>query len=375
MVEIFSPNPISIDDFVNENWQLFDQFKEAATEGIRKFAREMPPELHDELRKNLFEELLNSNALHQSRLRVRLAIDTNIILQDAFRVGNGKPSTTGRLLKSPYVEVVAPTVIWEEVERNIRTYLPKGASLEKALGHAKALLECVKPILKVSSRALELARQLISTHSPEDVPLLAVAIDTEASAVLSRDKRAFDNQPHVKRWELGKGAEVITAYEAGSLSLTLLGASVEVLGDVLQRIAFEVAGILEEILNVAIAVIQAIVYKTAEALSKVPGWAWAIIIGAAFGLGIVAALVEDFRNWLMDGLGRFADSLKPILEAFTYTVKAIWSAFRLLLVIAWNILIVVAPFAIVAAGVLASNARKLIELVEKESQRARGIGG
>jgi hypothetical protein len=155
MTRILSDTPISIDDVVSENAELLGLVKEGVREGLRRIARELPPGFHEEMRQALLEVTFRANGFHKSALRVKLLIDSNIIIAEAFRVAKGKPSTTERVLSSPFVEVFAPRLVWEEVEREIRKDLPKGASLERALAHAKRLLDLVKEVSQAASWALD----------------------------------------------------------------------------------------------------------------------------------------------------------------------------------------------------------------------------
>ncbi|MDE1838060.1 MAG: hypothetical protein KGJ23_15790, partial [Euryarchaeota archaeon] len=167
MVEVLSDTPISIEDVISENGEVLEQVKVGVREGLTRLARELPPGFHQEMRQALLEVVLEANGVKRSPLKVRLVIDSNIIIAEAFRVGKGKPSTTERVLRSPFVEVLAPRIVWEEVEREVRKDLPKGASLEKALAHARVLLGLVKEVSQVASWALDRAIAAIAAHSPE----------------------------------------------------------------------------------------------------------------------------------------------------------------------------------------------------------------
>lgn len=230
---------VSIEDFMSENWEKFAAFEAAAEEGLIEISRKLPPDLHSIIRSKVLELLIGCVPVdvdeHESTLKVRLVVDANIIIQDSFRVAKGVPSSTLRILSSPYLELVAPDIMEEEVVRIIREQLPKGASLNKAMAHSQELLSRIRMLPKATSRSIETACSLIAKHSPEDVPFLAVAIDTEADAIVSRDKRAFDQQDEVARWEVGDTVVACVTCESGSLSLVVLGATAEAIGEVFEQ--------------------------------------------------------------------------------------------------------------------------------------------
>ena len=370
MVEVWSDTPISIEDVISENGEVLEKVKVGVREGLKSFARELPPGFHEEMRQRLLEVVIRSNGIEHSALRVKLLIDSNIIIAEAFRVGMGKSSTTERVLRSPFVEVFAPRLVWEEVEREVRKDLPKGADLGKALAHARLLLGLVKEVASAGSWALDRARAAIASHSPEDVPILAVAIENEADAVLSYDRRAFGAQREVKRWGFGQGVEVISSYETGSLSLAITGAAVDLMSDALQRIGVWLAAALEDLLEIATAFLGGLSVDIIEAASNIPTWAWVVIAGIGIGALLAAIFSEDFRNWALDGLAKIEDALKPIVAALVESARRLWGAVRVLLVIAWNLVVFVTPFILAAAGVVLRHARQLIEMVEQREHAA-----
>jgi predicted nucleic acid-binding protein len=369
MVEVLSDAPISIEDVISENTEVLEQVRVGVRDGLEKFARELPPGFHEEMRQGLLEVIIEANGVKRSPLKVRLVIDSNIIIAEAFRVGKGIPSTTERVLRSPFVEVYAPRIVWEEVEHVVRRDLPKGASLERALAHAHVLLGLVKDVSQVASWALERARAAIAAHSPEDVPVLAVAIESGADAVVSRDRRAFDAQREAKRWDFGKGVEVISSYETGSLSLAIAGVTAELLSEALQRLGVWLAAALEELLEIAAAFLGGLAAGLANAISRIPEWAVWVILGA----GAVAALAfifhEGFRNWALDGLAKLGEALKPIVAALVESSKRLWAAVRVVLIVAWNLVVFVTPFIMAAGGVILHHARQLFEMIETEEAR------
>ena len=369
VVEVLSDVAISIEDVISENAEVLEQVKVGVKDGLNSFARDLPPGFHEEMRRRLLEVVVEANGFKRAPLKVRLVIDSNIIIAEAFRVGKGRPSTTERVLRSPFVEVYAPRIVWEEVEHVVRRDLPNGASLEKALAHARLLLGLVKEVSHVASWALERARAAIAAHSPEDVPVLAVAIESGADAVVSRDRRAFDAQREVKRWDFGEGVGIISSYETGSLSLAITGVTAELLSEALQRLGVWLAAALEELLEIAAAFLGGLAAGLANAISRIPDWAIWVILGAGAAAALAFIFHEGFRNWALDGLSKLGEALKPVVAALVESSKRLWAAIRVVLVVAWNLVVVVTPFIMAAGGVILHHARQLFEMIETEEAR------
>jgi len=99
--KVSSENPVSLGDIIAENWDKFADLRDRAEKAFESLLRELPPDLYESLKEDLLGLIFPKG--HQTKLRVRLVIDTNIIIQDAFRVAKGLSSTTERLLTSAFV--------------------------------------------------------------------------------------------------------------------------------------------------------------------------------------------------------------------------------------------------------------------------------
>src|SRR5713226_7944787 len=134
--------PVSIEDIVAEKLDKFSAMHDRAERALKKISLGFPPDFYESLKEELPNLFLPKG--RRGRLRLKLVIDTTAIIHDSFRVAQGKPSTTERLLSSAFVEMMAPPNILDEVSTKLREKLPRGASLEKALSHAKSLLSRIK---------------------------------------------------------------------------------------------------------------------------------------------------------------------------------------------------------------------------------------
>jgi predicted nucleic acid-binding protein len=362
---------VSLGDFMSENWEKFAAFETAAEEGLTEISRRLPPDLHSIIRGKVLELLIGCVPLdadcNASTLKVRLVVDANIIVQDSFRVAKGVPSSTLRVLSSPYLELLAPEIMEEEVERIVREKLPRGASLKKALAHSRQLLSRISMLPKATSASIETACSLIAQHSPEDVPFLAIAIDSEADAIVSRDQRAFDQQEEIIRWEMGETVVACVTCESGSLSLVVLGATAEAAGEVFETMLIEFSHALEIALELLVCLVVGITEKSVEMLSCIPGWAWAVLIGVGLGALLASILHEGFRDWLGGAASKTMDILASFGKALVQVGTTLWGAFKAILIWLWNLLLPVGVATLLIVGVLC---RRIWRLLVQEMSRS-----
>ena len=351
-----TPNPgvQLLERFEAEDIEFFKQFDEAADEAIRQASRDLPAGYYEELRSGILSTLMS--VIGGGRLTVTLVLDTNIVVADAFRVAQGKPSTTQRLMESRFVRLVAPSDITSEARENVVKKLPKGASLKMAKNHVETLLQRIEVVAGASVAALQRAQAKLANRDLEDAPFLAVLIDSEGEGIVSRDREAFDSLEGVKRWDLKEMADLVTVYESGTLALGVGAASGEALLELLSAVFTAVSRALLEAFAVFAGIIVGLATGAAEALSRVPQWAWVVlgVVGAA--VVIAAILNEDFREWLFSGLSSIGDVLYKSAKAIIGAAKTLIEAIHDVLVWVWEAIrpyvIATGKAALVGAGVL-----------------------
>ncbi|MEM0050797.1 MAG: PIN domain-containing protein [Candidatus Bathyarchaeia archaeon] len=298
---------------------------------IRKTSRELPADFYQFLKEKIFSFILKENDSFD--IKLKLVIDSNIIIKDSFRVAKGMPSTTLRLFQSPFVELIAPKHITDEVYRQIKSDIPPNADLSKALSHARNLLNYVTIVEDISV----IAAKLGSTKKTygNDMYFLALAITSKAKAIVSYDKKAFEGQPEVRRWEMNDVSEAIVSLESGILSFSLFSFGIELTGDTLKYLIFPLLAGIAEIFKTMTTLIAAGVSGILAAFEKVPTWFWIIILIAMGGILITAALDEDFRN----KIGKFGESIysflvkmwKSLLSFLKDLIEAIVNLIKLLM--------------------------------------------
>ncbi|HEV2520001.1 MAG TPA: PIN domain-containing protein [Thermoplasmata archaeon] len=293
------------------------------------------------------------------RFTLRVVIDTNIIVQDSIAVAKGKPSTTERILSSPFVEVYAPNNITEESNRILRNRSKRGVPLEPALRHAAALLQRVR-LVDPQDPSIRKAREAIGERAPEDVPFLAVAIELGTDAIVSRDKVALDPIKMSRRWELRKLVETVVSFESGSLSVVVLGASVKLLVEAMQKVVIGLVTAMLEILAIALGALEKLVAGTLQALAKVPPWGWLAVAAVVVAVGVYAATHPEVGDRISQGIASLIDGVRRVGHALVEIGTALLRGIHDLLVWLWNMSLPVTATAVVVGGVLLARVNALI---------------
>ncbi len=340
----------SLNHFHDEDWDAFKTFESDVEKKLNDITRKVPPGLSKCLQSYLLHIMLECK--EGSIPAMRQVIDANIIVMDSIRVGKGKPSSTGRILASPNIQVLAPDIIQEEAHRNIKKKLKDPAQRDAAIAHANDLLSSITKTSDVSSKSICRAQQLIASHSPEDVPFLALAIESNADGIISRDKRAFDAQPEIKRWNLGETAELITIYESGALSLIVLGHALEGLISLFEKLIVIVLQAFVKTIEMIVAFIKWIAEGISAGWKKLPDWAKAIIIGTCAGIIIGMIVDADFRKSIFDKLSRAGEVLASIVEHIVAVMKKIWDGIKDILNWIWGLVEPAIPYIVTIVGVM-----------------------
>lgn len=339
-----------LDSFLHGRFGDFSKFEEDFESLLTKISRDLPADIYEELRDELVS--IFPSSLKGVKTRLKLVVDSNVVVKDAFRVAKGKPSSTRRLFASEFVELLAPPDISDEVHREIEHDLPKGVSREAARAQADALLSEIKTVRTRKGDALARARELINKEAPEDVPFLAIAIDTGAEAVVSYDKRAFDAQHEVKRWELSDTASVVVTYESGTLSFFVVAASVEAMISASSVLIVGIIRAISEILALIVGLVTAIISGATDALAKIPDWAWVVVTMIGIGLLLGLALDENLRKQVSDSISNIIDVSKKAFDSVVATLRCLWTASEEVITMLWTAFSPVLDVLVIFAGVL-----------------------
>jgi hypothetical protein len=188
----------------------------------------------------------------------------------------------------------------------------------------------------------------------------------DAEAVVSSDKKAFDNLQTMRRWELSKTAQVVQTFESGTLTLFIAGVGLEASSRLLlQTMTFLLRGIVE-VMQIIVSLTGILAGRTLEAISSLPKWAWALILGALASVLVLALVNEDFQEEVKETVSKALNAIWTMFSTLLEAVEYLWRGIKEITIIVWNIAApAILPELIVIFGVA-------LETIVGLMQQARG---
>ncbi|MDG7037360.1 MAG: hypothetical protein JRM72_08270 [Nitrososphaerota archaeon] len=360
------PQVPKISDLISENLSAFRPFKDEFVVLYRSFTRELPNAVHSAIRESILKAIIPGLSA-KTPLKVRLTIDTNVIVSDSIRVAKGKASTTDKLFDSPYIEIFAPQNIDQEVYNALKGKLKDPSKLSIAISRAGRLLSKIKHVPEASSEALRLAISELGHIDLDDVPFLAISIDTGSTAIISQDVKAFDYQHLVKRWSMKDGANMILTLQEGGFAIVVTSTTLNLVLEAFAKLVTLISNAIVQITEYSIQLIQAFLSKSLDVLSKLPKWFLAGILLATAIIGLAALINESFRNNLAASLNALWDAIKPtikgVIEVFSGLIKLVWEATKSFMIGVVSIMKKGGPYFLIISGVLIDRMSELFPLL------------
>jgi len=355
-----------ISDIIAENYDELHSFRDKFYNNYRTIVRMFPNDLMQEIRSFLLYSL--SSFLSDKQLKLKITIDTNIIVMDSIRVANGKISSTSILLGSPYIDVFAPPNIEREVTIALEDKFKNNpAKLKVALSHAKSLLSKVRIVPLFSPEAINLASSALSNIDKTDASFLAVAIETRSEAILSHDIKAFGTEQIVRRWDIKDFANIVLNYHEGSLAIVVMSTTLELALKAFAGLMAIISNIIQEIISIMIKFLKAIISGSLDVISKIPKWFLAFMAMISVGIVIAALLSKSFRNQLNDVLSSLRDIVMFIAKQVFNGLKIIWNEIiKPIIKYTASLIEQIAPYLLIVLGVLMDKIFEFLSYVEQE---------
>ena len=352
-----------ISDIIAENYDELHSFRDKFNNYYRTMVRMFPNDLMQEIRSFLLYSL--SSFLSDKQLKLKITIDTNIIVMDSIRVANGKISSTSILLSSPYIDVFAPPNIEREVTSALEDRFKNNpAKLKVALSHAKSLLSKVRIVSLFSPEAINLASSALSNIDKTDVPFLAVAIETRSEAILSHDIKAFGTEQIVRRWDIKDFANIVLNYHEGSLAIVVMSTTLELALKAFAGLMAIISNIIQEIISIMIKFLKAIISGSLDVISKIPKW---FLVFISVGIVFAALLSKSFRNQLNEVLSSLRDIAMFIAKQIFNGLKIIWNEIiKPIIKYTASLIEQIAPYLLIVLGVLMDKIFEFLSYVEQE---------
>jgi len=146
--------------------------------------------------------------------------------------------------------------------------------------------------------------------------------------------------------------QVVQTFESGALTLFVAGVGIELSSKIfIQTLAFLLRA-MSEAMQIVVSVTGMLIGKTLDAISSLPKWAWALILGALASVLILAVVNEDFQGKVKETISKSLDAIKTMFSSLLEAVDYLWRGFKELVILIWNLAApVVVPGLIVIVGV------------------------
>jgi predicted nucleic acid-binding protein len=302
--------------------------------------------------KDYFEK--NFLYILEDKLEMSLIIDANIVISDALSLVENKKSFLLELMKSPFLKLLAPNWLKNELDRKIPEISRKKKIDESRLRDAVSLLTQKVIICDLNDTAYLLAYEKVGYRDPKDVPYVALYFSIKSHGILTQDKD-ISAVPEIKIWERpGSVSKVINVFEKGSFSFLIIGEGLPLVFRFLYEICVAVLKSIWDIVQMFGSAIYSLIQEGVTAISKWPNWVKALV-GISTALGIAVILLwEKSRKIIVGALQSLVSDIIAVLNWFYQGIK--------------NIMSIIAPFVEISIEVLRVLFAKIEETITTYKQ-------
>ncbi|MBI2659937.1 hypothetical protein HYX07_02150 [Candidatus Woesearchaeota archaeon] len=268
--------------------------------------------------KNYFEK--NMFYLYGDKLELTLVADTNIVISDALSYIKHKKSFLLNLIKSPFIKLLAPPWLKEELEKKIPQVSKKQKIDETEFRIIiEVFLKNITIINSESEEAKSKAFSMIGERDEKDIPYVSLYLSIKSNGILTKDKH-MTGIVDIRTWSRpGIAGNVTSIFEKGALSFVFIGEGLPVITQLIYELcALILRGIWEATLMIAGA-ITALIKGGINAVSKSPDWFKALL-----GILAIILLINDkSRESVIDGINNFVQGVINVLKWFYEVFKSI----------------------------------------------------
>lgn len=278
------------------------------------------PEFLNIIKNKFFEYLSKILGKKIKKMEIGIVVDTNQVLKAiSYHAVKGKESWLEKLLKNPMLNIRAPPKLIEEAEVKIEKFVKQNVPLKKL----RAIWDGLKYKIKICESSIYsniLAKILMNNRDINDVPFVALYIDTGSSVIATEDKDITDQQ-EIHTSTLTKLGDLHMILERGLISFVLINEIIPITTKFLLSILFCVIEIIWNFLQSFYNILESIRQKILEKVNIDE-----MIMGLLISLGILTTLSvisKEFRKTVLEVLKQICTNLKPIIEWTINTLKNI----------------------------------------------------
>lgn len=300
---------------MNDSNQTIRKVDEVLTQIVKLLDPNILQQFKDYFEKNLL-------FLCGNKLELTLIVDSSAIISDALTYSKTGKSHLLNLSRSPFLKMLAPMWLKEELERKIpEISKKKGIEENKFRSAVSMLLEKVTLIKNMNETAHKLAFTLVGQRDAKDTPYVALYLSIKSHGILTKDKDIMEI-PEIKIWERPETAgRVVSIFEKGAFSFAIVGEGLPLVFRLLYEICALILRSIWEVIKTIGNAVYTLLKKGINTVSKFPDWVKALIGVGAFLLilwdksrEVIINVVQSFVQGIINILKWFYDAIKSILS-------------------------------------------------------------
>ncbi len=254
-----------------------------------------------------------------------MVLDANIAISTIQNFDSKHNSILHHLKDNPMFSIIAPPVIEKEVLKFIED--AEEFSLKKEYKTRWKKLKKAIQIKEISDKRIkEAALKITKTRDPKDNDYVALYIETNSNAILTRDND-FDDFS-VRKFDIDKLDKIVGTFHRGVYSFFIFHDTLprvfELAGKIVVTIIKNALGILSLIVSIMKNVATQSIEKLIELFSKIPKSAQktigtVLLIGGLLSL-IILALKDDLRANFSKKISSMVQKVKKILKKIIHWI-------------------------------------------------------
>lgn len=297
----------------NDNTTKLNEFMDILGQNIK-------PEFLNIIKNKFFEYISKILGKNIKKMDIGIVVDTNQVLKAiSYHAVKGKESWLEKLLKNPLLNIRAPPKLLEEAEVKIEKFVKKNVPLQKL----KTIWNELKYKINICESSIYsniIAKIVMNNRDINDVPFVALYIDTGSSVIATEDKDITE-QKEISTSTLTKLGDLHMILERGLISFVLVNEIIPVTIKFLLSILFCIIEIIWNFLQSFYNILDPIRQKILENVNF-DEMSVALLISLGI-LTTVSVISKQFREIVLEVLKRICTNLKPIIEWIINTLKNI----------------------------------------------------
>ena len=252
-------------------------------------------------------------------MKITLVLDANTTINTIQSYDSTKKSILHHLKDNPMFSIIAPPIIEAEVLKFIDD-VEQQPSRKKLQTEWKKLKKIIQIKEVTDKKIQDAALKLTANRDPKDSQYVALYIETNSDAILTRDKD-FDDFS-VRKFDIEKLDHVVGTFHRGIYSFFIFHDALPLVLELSGKIVAAIIKNTLEFLTFMISIMKNVATKSFEKLielfSNIPKGAQKaigaiLLIGGLISL-IIIALRDDIRDNVSKKISIFVKKIKKILE-------------------------------------------------------------